>query len=220
MSVIEEAPMSGNLGKLKFKIAVSVAVLVAGLAMSTGVATAQKNPSSQEILNALKPKAPLTRSLATSPAEQAKRAEEGKFIDSLRNRPTRSLSTDERQQIATVSAAKPRIDLEIKFDFNSAEIAKSAIADVNNLGKALSDPDLKGSTFVLAGHTDGVGGEEFNQDLSNRRADSVKRYLTEKFGLAADHLVAAGYGKTRLKNPKNPSAPENRRVEVVNMADK
>ena len=45
--------MSGNLGKLKFKIAVSVAVLVAGLAMSTGVATAQKNPSSQEILNAL-----------------------------------------------------------------------------------------------------------------------------------------------------------------------
>jgi len=146
--------MSGNLGKLKFKIAVSVAVLVAGLAMSTGVATAQKNPSSQEILNALKPKAPLTRSLATSPAEQAKRAEEGKFIDSLRNRPTRSLSTDERQQIATVSAAKPRIDLEVKFDFNSAEIAKSAITDVNNLGKALSDPDLKGSTFVLAGHTD------------------------------------------------------------------
>ena len=155
-----------------------------------------------------------------SPAEQAKRAEEGKFINSLRNRPTRSLSTDERQQIATVSQTKPRIDLEIKFDFNSAEIAKSAIADVNNLGKALSDPDLKGSTFVLAGHTDGVGGEEFNQDLSNRRADSVKRYLTEKFGLAADHLVTAGYGKTRLKNSKNPSAPENRRVEVVNMADK
>ncbi len=91
---------------------------------------------------------------------------------------------------------------------------------MNNLGKALSDPNLKGSTFVLAGHTDGVGGEEFNQELSNRRADSVKRYLTEKFGLASDHLVAAGYGKTRLKNPKNPSAPENRRVEVVNMADK
>ena len=73
---------------------------------------------------------------------------------------------------------------------------------------------------MLAGHTDAVGGEEYNQDLSNRRADSVKRYLTEKFGLPADTLVTAGYGKTRLKNANNPSAAENRRVEVVNMAEK
>jgi outer membrane protein OmpA-like peptidoglycan-associated protein len=210
--------MSGYLGKLKFKIAGSL--IVAMVAMPVGLAMAQNNPSSQEILNALKPKAPLTRSLAVSPADQAKKAKQDKFIGTLRNRPTRSLSTDERQQIATVAATKPRIDLEIKFDFNSAEIAKSAIPDVNNLGKALSDPDLKGSTFVLAGHTDAVGGEEFNQELSSRRADSVKRYLTEKFGLAPDHLVTAGYGKSRLKNPNNPSSPENRRVEVVNMADK
>ena len=91
---------------------------------------------------------------------------------------------------------------------------------MNNLGKALSDSSLKGSTFVLAGHTDAVGGEEFNQDLSNRRADAVKRYLIDKFGLAPEHLVTAGYGKSRLKNKNNPSASENRRVEVVNMADK
>jgi outer membrane protein OmpA-like peptidoglycan-associated protein len=79
---------------------------------------------------------------------------------------------------------------------------------------------LKGSTFVLAGHTDAVGGEDFNLDLSNRRADSVKRYLMEKFGLAPDHLVTAGYGKSRLKDKDRPTAPENRRVEVVNMAEK
>lgn len=210
--------MSAYLGTLKFKIAGSV--IAAALVMPAGIATAQHNPSSQDILNALKPKAPLTRSLSVSPAEQAKKAEQDKFVDTLRNRPTRSLSTDERQQIATVAETRPRIDLEIKFDFNSANIAQSAIPDMNSLGKALSDSALKGSTFVLAGHTDAVGGEEFNQDLSNRRADAVKRYLTDKFGLAPEHLVTAGYGKSRLKNSNNPSAPENRRVEVVNMAEK
>jgi outer membrane protein OmpA-like peptidoglycan-associated protein len=210
--------MSACLGKLKFKIASSV--IAAALVLPAGVATAQNNPSSQEILNALKPKAPLTRGLSLAPADQAKKAETDKFVDTLRNRPTRSLSTDERQQIAAVAETRPRIDLEIRFDYNSANIAQNAIPDMNNLGKALSDPALKGSTFVLAGHTDAAGGEEYNQDLSNRRADSVKRYLTEKFGLAAQNLVTAGYGKSRLKNKNNPSAPENRRVEVVNMAEK
>ena len=209
--------MSTSIDKLKCKIAGSV--IAAALVMPAGIAMAQ-NPSSQDILNALKPKAPLTRSLSVSPAEQAKKAEQDKFVDTLRNRPTRSLSTDERQQIATVAQTRPRIDLEIKFDFNSANIAQSAIPDMNNLGKALSDSSLKGSTFVLAGHTDAVGGEEFNQELSNRRADAVKRYLTEKFGLAPEHLVTAGYGKSRLKNRDKPTAPENRRVEVVNMAEK
>ena len=71
---------------------------------------------------------------------------------------------------------------------------------------------------MLAGHTDAVGGEEYNLDLSNRRADAVKRYLMDKFGLASSNLVTAGYGKTRLKNSGRPTAPENRRVEVVNMA--
>jgi outer membrane protein OmpA-like peptidoglycan-associated protein len=210
--------MSAYLGKLKFKIAGSV--IAAALVLPAGIAAAQNNPSSQEILNALKPKAPLTRGLTLAPADQAKKVETDKFVDTLRNRPTRSLSTDERQQIAAVAETRPRIDLEIRFDYNSANIAQNAIPDMNNLGKALSDPALKGSTFVLAGHTDAAGGEEYNQDLSNRRADSVKRYLTDKFGLAPQNLVTAGYGKSRLKNKNNPSAAENRRVEVVNMAEK
>jgi outer membrane protein OmpA-like peptidoglycan-associated protein len=210
--------MSDYFDKLKSNIARSV--IAAVLLLPAGAAMAQNNPSSQQIIDALKPKQPLTRSLSVSPAEQAKKAETDKFVDTLRNRPTRSLSIDERQQIATVAQERPRIDLEIKFDFNSANIAKAALADMDNLGKALTDPALKGGTFVLAGHTDAVGSDEYNQDLSSRRADSVKRYLTEKFSLTPDRLVTAGYGKTRLKNKDNPKAPENRRVEVVNMADK
>ena len=210
--------MSGYLDQLKSNIARSI--IAAAVVLPAGAAMTQPNPSSQQIIDALKPKQPLTRSLSVSPAEQAKKAATDKFVDTLRNRPTRSLSIDERQQIANVAQERPRIDLEIKFDYNSANIAKTALGDMDNLGKALTDPSLKGATFVLAGHTDAVGSEEYNQDLSGRRADSVKRYLTEKFSLAPDRLVTAGYGKTRLKNKDNPKALENRRVEVVNMADK
>jgi len=94
------------------------------------------------------------------------------------------------------------------------------LASVQALGRALSNPDLRGSTFIVAGHTDAVGGEAYNQDLSERRADSIKRYLVDKFGIAGADLVTVGYGKTKLKDPANPMAEVNRRVQVVNMENK
>ena len=93
-------------------------------------------------------------------------------------------------------------------------------AHTTALGQALSSAELKGSTFVVAGYTDIKGGDTFNQTLSERRADAVKRYLAEKYNIDAANLVTVGYGKTKLKNPTNPVAAENRRVQVVNMADK
>ena len=88
------------------------------------------------------------------------------------------------------------------------------------LFRSLTNPDLKGSTFVVAGYTDAAGGDGYNQDLSERRADSIKRYLTDKFGIAGSDLVTVGYGKTKLKDPSNPLAEVNRRVQVVNMQNK
>ena len=115
---------------------------------------------------------------------------------------------------------KPKIDLEINFDYNSANISAKSMPSVQALGRALSNPDLKGSTFVVAGHTDAAGGDSYNQDLSERRADSIKRYLVDKFGIAGTDLVTVGYGKTKLKDPANPLADVNRRVQVVNMENK
>jgi outer membrane protein OmpA-like peptidoglycan-associated protein len=204
--------------KLKCTIVCSATALSFALSMS--LASAAEKVSSESIINALTPKKPLTRSLSMSPAEQAKEAETKKFVDSLRNRRTRSLSSNEREQIATIAQDKPRIDLEIKFEFNSAEISRSALGEMDQLGKALSDPALKGSTIALAGHTDASGSEDVNQSLSERRADAVKEYLVDKFHLSPENLVTAGYGKTRLKDKDHPRAPENRRVEIVNMADK
>ena len=135
--------------------------------------------------------------------------------------PGHALAFDrEREEIATIAKDKPKIDLEINFDYNSADISAKSLPSVQALGRALTNPDLKGSTFIVAGHTDAVGGEAYNQDLSERRADSIKRYLTDKFGIAGTDLVTVGYGKTKLKDPGNPTAEVNRRVQVVNMANK
>ena len=77
----------------------------------------------------------------------------------------------EREEIATIVKDKPKIDLEINFDYNSADISAKSLPSVQALGRALTNADLKGSTFVVAGHTDAAGGEAYNQDLSERRAD-------------------------------------------------
>jgi len=187
------------------------------LSLSAGFAIAG-DATEDQILRALTPKR-LTRSLTTAaPSETAKAAEEAKFVNQIRNRTTRSLSAGEREQIATIAQEKPSIDLEITFDYNSANLSQKAMPAVTALGKALTNPELKGTTFVLAGHTDAKGGDSYNQDLSERRADTLKKYLMEKYGIAAADLVTVGYGKTKLKNAANPDADENRRVQVVNMA--
>ncbi|MGN1285694.1 MAG: OmpA family protein [Bradyrhizobium sp.] len=198
----------------------SLLTIGAALSMTAGVALAGSDtvPAAQ-ILNALKPKS-ATRSLSGTQVDPAASAKEASFLNSVRNRQTRSLSLGERQEIADIAANKPKIDLEIHFDYNSAEIAKGSAQAVQELGKALSDASMKGSTFVLAGHTDAIGSEAYNQDLSERRADTIKTYLVEHYGLNGSDLVTVGYGKTRPKDPNAPMDPTNRRVQVVNMDTK
>jgi outer membrane protein OmpA-like peptidoglycan-associated protein len=204
-----------QLGKTAVRAALAAGI---ALSLSAGLAFAADDATEDQILRALTPKR-LTRSLSGPvPADTAKAAEEAKFVNQIRNRATRSLSSGEREQIASIAKEKPSIDLEITFDYNSATISQKALPAVTALGKALTNPDLKGTTFVLAGHTDAKGGDSYNQELSERRADSLKKYLMEKYGIAAADLVTVGYGKTKLKNASNPAADENRRVQIVNMA--
>jgi len=198
--------------------------ICAALSMTAGLALAgENNVTKDDILSALyvKPQ-PLTRGLSVGApqADPTAKAREESFLASIRNRRTRSLSLGEREEIAEIAATKPKIDLEINFDFNSASIRPSSMPSVQALGQALSDPKLKGSTFIVAGHTDGVGGDAFNQDLSERRADTIKRYLVDNYRVPSGDLVAVGYGKTKLKNSQDPTDAINRRVQVVNMDTK
>ncbi len=198
-----------------------LALFAVGTALSFHAARAD-DVTEDQILKALTPeRKPLTRSLSMAPPAQAATSDaDNKFMQSLRNRPTRSLSMGEREQLAGVVKDKPKIDLEINFDYNSDRISARSLPSVHALGRALANPELKGSTFIVAGYTDAAGGDAYNQDLSERRADSIKRYLVDKSGIAAADLVTVGYGKTKLKDPDHPLAEVNRRVQVVNTENK
>jgi outer membrane protein OmpA-like peptidoglycan-associated protein len=215
--------MSKISGSNNFTAILSIATIGATLSFGMASAVAADEVTEDQILRALAPaKKPLTRGLSVGPqqAEPVISAEEGRFVQKIRGRASRSLSANEREEIATLAKDKPNIDLEITFEYNSADISSKSLAAVQALGKALSSADLKGSTFIVAGHTDAAGSEGYNQDLSERRADSIKRYLTEKYGIAGTDLVTVGYGESKLKDPSQPLAEANRRVQVVNMANK
>ena len=214
--------MSRMSGRKCLTAALSMLAIGAALSFGMGKAVAADDVTEDQIVRALAPakKAPLTRGLSIAPQADPAAAAEGRLLQNIRGRATRSLSASEREEISAIAKEKPNIDLEITFDYNSADISTKSLPSVQALGKALTNPDLKGSTFIVAGHTDAAGGDAYNQDLSERRADSIKRYLTGKFSIAPADLVTVGYGKSKLKDPANPLAEVNRRVQVVNMANK
>ncbi len=93
----------------------------------------------------------------------------------------------------------------------------AAIPQLNEIGKALSSPALQGREFVIEGHTDNVGTERYNINLSKKRAESVRRYLIKNFHLPADSLRCEGYGEARpiAENTSAEGRSKNRRVEIV-----
>jgi outer membrane protein OmpA-like peptidoglycan-associated protein len=188
--------------------------LGAALALHASGQLAQaEDPSlADEILKALTPQ-DTTRGLSMTP-------EQSRFVETLKTKKADSVAPDERGKLATLAKDRPSIDIDINFDFNSDQIGPAAAQSVKEVAKALSNPQLAGNTFVIAGHTDGKGGDAYNQTLSERRAEAVKHYLVEIYKLPVRNLVAVGYGKTMLKNSGDPLAAENRRVQVVNMTDK
>ena len=90
-----------------------LSLLTISAALSVGVAKAAEEVTEDQILRALTPvKEPLTRGLSTGPQTQtdpAAAAAEGRFVQTLRNRPTRSLSVTEREEIAAIVKDKPKI---------------------------------------------------------------------------------------------------------------
>jgi outer membrane protein OmpA-like peptidoglycan-associated protein len=214
--------MSKLFGTRNLTAILSIITIGAVLSLGISKALAEDDVTEDQILKALSPvKKPLTRGLSAGPqTDPAATAAQTKFVSSIRGRKTRSLTVSEREEIATIAKDQPNIDLEITFDYNSADISAKSLQSVQALGRALTNPDLKGSTFVVAGHTDAAGSESYNQDLSERRADSIKRYLMDNYHIASSDLVTVGYGKTKLKDPNQPMAEVNRRVQVVNMENK
>ena len=112
--------------------------------------------------------------------------------------------------------AKPKpasINMQINFEYNSAEIAGSSEKTMATLAKALASPQLEGRKFTVIGHTDASGSAAYNKALSDRRAAAVRRYLMDN-GVASSRLRAVGKGESQLLDSSDPDAASNRRVEI------
>ncbi|WP_372623358.1 OmpA family protein [Falsiroseomonas sp.] len=118
------------------------------------------------------------------------------------------------------SAERPMINLNVQFHTNSAELTPQAMRVLDELGRALNDPRLAPDRFRIAGHTDTVGPTEYNQRLSERRAAAVMDYLTTRYGVETSRIEAVGMGEEDLlvRTPDNTANARNRRVQVVNIS--
>jgi outer membrane protein OmpA-like peptidoglycan-associated protein len=105
----------------------------------------------------------------------------------------------------------------IRFEFNSDRLTPLGKSISDDVATALKAPELAGVRFRIEGHTDAKGGEEYNQQLSERRAAAVRDYLVRTHGIEPDRVVAAGKGKRELYRPDAPMADENRRVSFVEL---
>ncbi len=103
----------------------------------------------------------------------------------------------------------------IYFSFNSDKIRDESQPVLNEIAAILArHPDWK---LNVGGHTDNIGGDSFNQDLSNRRAAAVKKALVEQYRITPGRLTTAGYGASQPKaaNTTLEGRALNRRVELV-----
>lgn len=129
----------------------------------------------------------------------------------------RVYSLDEVRYSARIRDKVPRIDLDtITFATGSAEIPMNQASSLRKVADAISkvlkrDPS---ETFLIEGHTDAVGTEDSNLVLSDERAESVARVLTDAFGIPPENLATQGYGERYLKVRTDGPEQENRRVTV------
>lgn len=199
------------------RISHSVAVLASAAIFTIGIAYsdfAHAQDKSELIRSLARVK---TRALTAQPSKDQKEFQG--LVDTLRKVSTRQITVEQRKEVAEYVKDKdlPAVDMEIYFDYNSARLNEQSLPKLKELGDALSDEKLKGETFMIAGHTDAVGSDGYNQTLSEQRALSVRQYLLEKHNLDISKLIAIGYGEEQLKLPDTPNAGDNRRVQVVNM---
>jgi len=125
---------------------------------------------------------------------------------------------EEEVMVEEVAVAEPaeavRVELDVKFDFDKAEVKQESYGDI----KALADfmKQYPQTSTVVEGHTDSVGSDAYNQGLSERRASAVRDVLVNQYGVESSRVQAVGYGESRpvADNATADGRAINRRVEA------
>jgi outer membrane protein OmpA-like peptidoglycan-associated protein len=160
----------------------------------------------------------LAFTLSASPAALAQGANPttSEMIDSLKPRKFRG-----QRGVTVVPGQAPdglaSLNLTVNFQFNSSQLTTDTQLVLSNLGKALQSEQLKTYRFRIDGHTDAVGGDDFNKRLSEARAKAVVDHLVSVYGIAPSRISFVGLGRSRLYNAADPNSAVNRRVEIVNV---
>jgi len=121
-----------------------------------------------------------------------------------------------------IMAAEPRpdlmkycTDLKIEFDIDKADIRPQYQDEVKRVADFMKQ--YPSTTAVIEGHTDDVGGDDYNMKLSQRRAEAVVNSLVDNYGIDRSRLSAKGYGKTRpiTTNVTEAGKQQNRRIQAI-----
>jgi OOP family OmpA-OmpF porin len=188
---------------MRFAVVRSIALSLAITgAVATAPAQAQHNPSVDEMIKSLSPTpggAP-TRGIRIG-------------------QPPASAPATATASAPNAPAPAPAVSLNVLFATGSADLTPEAIQTLDDLGRALTDPALTAYRFRVEGHTDTVGGRDYNKALSDRRAVAVADYLAGRFHVDRARLQPVGMGQEGLMVPTPDHTPEarNRRVLVVNI---
>ncbi|HEY8288759.1 MAG TPA: OmpA family protein [Acetobacteraceae bacterium] len=196
-------------------------LLIAPMVLTATPSWAQSTPSSDQIINSLKPSGNLvtggtrgirlaapTTETATHPATPV-----------ATSAPAHAAQSAVKSASASQAVAGPSINLTVNFATGSTELTPQAKRVLDQLGKALASNDLANYKFRIEGHTDTVGSKQANLELSQRRAEAVVSYITAQFGVQASRLQAVGMGEDGLLVQTGAQTPEarNRRVQVINL---
>lgn len=110
------------------------------------------------------------------------------------------------------SGTKLRMPDDQLFTYNSSDLQGSAVAQLQKLGTLIKRNPK--ATFVVEGYTDSFGPPEYNLDLSQRRADSVKSYLVQMMNIDPAQIQTHGYGQSKFLVQPRPLSPNATEMEV------
>ena len=131
--------------------------------------------------------------------------------------------TQDVQVKETATEVRMELAADVLFDFDKADILPKAQAALKQVAAVIRDKAKGKGAVTIEGHTDAKGSDPYNQRLSKRRAEAVKKWLVNHEGLGNVSFTTRGFGATKPvapnKKPDGSDDPEgrqkNRRVEIV-----
>lgn len=109
----------------------------------------------------------------------------------------------------------PQITVDIQFNSDSSVIRPESYKVLGRIADALYHPYLLDQKVLIVGHIEATGRRQNNLDLSQKRASALREALVTTFRVSPQRLVALGLGEEQLEDRAKPTAPVNRRVQLM-----